>query len=844
MADQPPPGGSIVAMPGAQTPPGGVAAATPQAQGTDQPPPGGNIVSMPGAAAPPERSWLERGANAVANLPGMQEATGFMKGAEKDAAGLTELLSKQYLGPPPGQEPTAVTRVAAAAMPGAQLAQALPESVRAPARHVAQITADWLRKNTETHGWEKAGDIGETVATLMAMPEVGAETMGAKALSYSEHLLEAAKTAKTLEQSSKLLRVVRMGLNSAARSGAEMGTQTLVRTGGDVNQATKAGVEGAVIGGAVGTGAAAYREGRQALSEYAQSQTAPPPRSIRNEDFTTTREGKLLKPADPLADTTTQQAENVVQDLGQRGVARSLMRSNAGRPTPMTRIARPSRMLPAPEGSPQGFSVGTTPPEEVGLPPQTSTVTEYGGTRTIPNPDYEAPTGTLTKEPGQTVEQAAEDIGTTAQATPERAITGPKPIDTRNPTQRRIDAAQGRVPTRMLIEPETVTEPVYQQRPVITKEGTQALGGGGTLILTANGKATSVERARAAQQRMESTLNNPAELNEMGVRDRDNLIAQHQDISEQLRRYDDYAASEPNFPEHNISEATRSVDGIKSGGQLLKDTHRPFWQTADAETQKQFTLLTKQEKGLRQAIRSPNLTTTDRIAKLDDLRDVHDKVLQMFDQNRTKFTPQEWKIAREGYEDGAALDELGSHFEAHMGGITKAEAARRPGLRRSFEPGSSYNDGLEKIYQKRGTALKRLIGTDGMDDMKELGQLFQNPQRQEASKQLLDYLASSIKAHYRGIHGVASGAGGGGMILAGHLAAGATGISAPLATGTIAGLKRYVTERIASDPRFAKQFIYAVKNGVGPRMAATLLASSLIHGQQQPVQTPPPEETK
>jgi len=214
----PPPGFTPIQQP--PPPPDGFSAVPP-------PPPGLTPVQQQ------PQSLLDRGVSAIANLPGIQEASGFVKGAEKTAAGAIDLANKYIIAPnDPGATDT--TRKTSA---------------------TAQAASDWLRKNTETHGWEKVGDIGESIAELMSPSALAEAGKIPEAMSFADHLAEAAKNAKILENNPVIARLVRVGsqaLKTGLRAGAEQGTQALVKSGGDTDAAIQAGTVGAATGGVLG----------------------------------------------------------------------------------------------------------------------------------------------------------------------------------------------------------------------------------------------------------------------------------------------------------------------------------------------------------------------------------------------------------------------------------------------------------------------------------------------------------------------------------------------------------------------------------------------------------------
>jgi hypothetical protein len=719
---------------------------------------GGSAIT---ADQPAQPSLLERGVDAFTHLPGIQEVTGFMKGAEKDVAGLTDLASKQFLGPKPGETPALATRIAAAALPAAQATQALPESVRGPIRNAAAATADWLRKNTETHGWEKVGDIGESVGALMAVPEVDAELAGTKAATYGEKLV-----AKILDNP-KLARVVRVGLNAAkggARSGAEMAAQTAVRTGGDPEATTTAGMEGAAIGAPLAGAGAAVREVRGALNELRGGT-----REVAGATLPTLANGKLNLPSldDVAVDPASAGADQAIGNIAKTGVRNSLARTLADRPAVREPITDPARMLPTPEGQKAGFRVATTEPTE--------TVTQ----------------------PSQEGRTALEDW----YQTPE--------METARPGSVQFQPPEG--------------------------GGTVERGGGGHLIIGDDGQASSVARARYMLSTYDRIMEDPEAFNQLGIRQQDLILRNYDDLKEQLRRYDDFAASQPHFPAPDVADAVANSHDLGSAGQQLLDIHGAFWKKADELTGKEFSTLDSQRKALQASIRGTS-ATGDRLSKINDLMEVNDKLDQVFDKYRTEFSPAEWKTAKEGYQDGKALQELHNVMEAGFNGITKGEAAARPGLQRVFDPGQKFNQTLEKLYQKRGSVLERTIGREHMTDLKQLTQIFQTSERREASKTLLDYVGAAIRRHRYAIGGVTGGGLAYGLphgIGTGLEAAGLGGLGIA-AAGTVSGTLHYITDQLATNPAFAKRFVYAATNKVSPRIAAPLLTSMLLNSNQQP----------
>ena len=788
----------------------------------------------------------------------IEEGKGIIKGVGRTAAGLLDAYAKSPGGVVPGVVGNG---------------------------DAARTAADWLHQHTQLNNeQQKRGNVAETIAEfagpallerlglagVAAAGEAGNAVDAAEAApKVSESLTNLAKKAKIFEEHPDIHAAVQKGLKAiqatapgriaaavvegatkgAVRGGVEQGAQTFVKSGGDIPEtadATKTGVEwGGGLGAIIPGGAQTLREGAQAVENARPIQL-----NIGGGDFPALAKGKKLNmpPLDEVAaDPVTAAVDQASGNIGRTAVANSLVRSLNERPAGMQRETQFDRLLPAPQGSAQGFRVGTTPTREVGQPPRTSTVTEQTGTRTVPNPDYEAPAGELTTSPGRTAEDTAEEIGQGATtATPERSYAGPGATDTRNATQRRLDAARGRVPSRMILPPETAEQPVYQQRPVTTEEGTQGTGGGGPLILTNDGQATSVERARLELARRARALNDPEMVEEMGPRNAQTMQDEHDDLTEQLRRYDDFAAKQAHFPVPNIPEAINNTTSIGEAGDLLKAHHGAFWDAADKASGGEFSVLRDEEKWLEKKLYSENPT-----GKLDDIRqqiaENQQKQMDFFDQHRTNVSPQEWDTARQGYQDGIVLKNLHNLIESNFNGITRADVLERPELQRVFKPGDDFNKQLNDFYNDgfRNTAtnrevLQRTIGNEHMLDLKQMGQLFENSERRGATKSLMQTIGASMRRHdwaIGGLGGAAYGlthaagtmAGVGAEAVLPTLAASTAGmIGVPVVKGGVTGTLKYLGDRIATDPDFMKRFTYAVLNKIPPRTAGPILAARII----------------
>ena len=171
------------------------------------------------------------------------------------------------------------------------------------------------------------------------------------------------------------------------------------------------------------------------------------------------------------------------------------------------------------------------------------------------------------------------------------------------------------------------------------------------MILTADGKLSSVEKARAELAARDRILNTPSMVDEMPVRQHQQLLAEHADLTEQLRRYDDYAASQPHFARPNVLEAVRNTNSLADASAQLKATHSPVWAEADKASGGEWTNLREREKWLRKKLASDNpIGNYDDLA--GELKQNQPDQMAFFEKYRTTLSPEEAHTAINGYQDG------------------------------------------------------------------------------------------------------------------------------------------------------------------------------------------------
>jgi hypothetical protein len=783
----------------------------------DQPPP-------PAAAAPPTPQQGNGPVDAQGkpfNYPSLpqqlttarEQTKGFIKGGMQTLAGMVDLANTGHYTGGNGT-PFSGTPV--------------------PTSEGAQHFTNWLRSHAQINNPDQeVGNFVETASEFLPLMGEGTADAASKYATQTD-------LAKFAQKYPKLAAVWNSAIThvaqTAVRTGAEQGVQTALKTE-DPEKTGEAAATGALTGGVLSTVGEAIptltRRVGNAISDTIEG-LRPGTRTVAGADFATQPKAPakpvLRNVEDVVQDPATQAVDEALGNIGKTGVAKSINRTNKMR-APEAQIIPPARRLPGRSGFQVGPAAEPTPVVEgqtafePGKQQTGSRTVEGKGPGKFDLPQY-------SPELHDAASEAAAAEGTMGATNPQ-----PEP--------------QG-----------SHREPTWQYRnqvrPGSAEPGTDVAKGPGTMILTDDGQAMSPERARQQLAQYDRVLNDPAEVDEMGVRQHQAILKAREDMAGQLGRYDNFAASQPHFPEHDALEMVRNTDSLGDAGEQLKAAHKPFWQAADEASGNQWTDLREREKWIRDKLSSPHP-----VGNYDDLQQElkQNQADQMafFDKYRTTVAPHDWARARSGYQDGIVLSNLDDFLQRKFGGVSQELEQRgiASGNKRQrvFQPGADFNQQLEDFYNDgiRGEetnrkVLQRTIGQDHMDALHDLGIMFNSTERMRQSQNLTKSILTSIHHHYNGVRGILAGGAGGGMLFAHELGKGLGVGAIPMLTGTGAGINRYITERLITDPDFLKTFSYAIKNNVPPRTAGPLLAARIIaQWKNQPLkeqkQQQPPEPT-
>jgi hypothetical protein len=491
----------------------------------------------------------------------IEEAKGIVKGAGQTVAGLLE----QYANAP-GTLPGVV--------PGTSDA--------------AQMGADWLRRRSVVHNAaQEQGAIAESIAELMAAPELLPESGAGAALKLSEHLGKAAEMAKALEKFPTLHAAVKTGIaatKAAARNAIEQGTQTYLKTD-DPEAATNAAIVGGATGGVLGGAAKAVGEGVNLLRPGAETLEGVEVPVAASQKPNASVVSKLAsRPEDiPGLEAERQAAvPQIVKNSAQKAIKRVLDTVNETRQV-------------------------LGPVDEAGNQPGAFkfSVDKYDPRVEAETPAERAATNTQ------------REVGTMAYAVPERVGGGP-PTGATLRTQQ-LGSLASTVPEELIRGKATPVAEKY-----ITSDPNEAVK-----LLT---EAQQIQRSPDLPPRLKARVD-----------------ARVADLEEQLQTYHQTRATVPHFNPIDVDKAISNTPDYETAGNLIQNSVRDVYERMNAESQGEFNKIIKLPKytpefqeGI-QKIFDANKTkfspeeftaTTDAYRKGAALKDLHEAIQQGFNVSK------------------------------------------------------------------------------------------------------------------------------------------------------------------------------------------------------------------
>jgi hypothetical protein len=237
------------------------------------------------ATATPAPTYAQRALTALEQDPMVNVGIGAWKQIGGAVGGIQKILN-QTVGARPQPTDVIEYKQANPTATDDQALTAVQQGFRGPSSQAAQAKAaaraDWLLKNSETHGFfQTAGGFGENLGELAFALSAGQPEAGAR--SAGEIAEQAGKVWRMMEGNSLASRLMRIGW-TAMKSAGEQGAQTYIHTGGDTAQAERAAAIAAPLGAAgqaAGEGWGAFRQHLGGVAEEIQ----PIARNIGGAEF-------------------------------------------------------------------------------------------------------------------------------------------------------------------------------------------------------------------------------------------------------------------------------------------------------------------------------------------------------------------------------------------------------------------------------------------------------------------------------------------------------------------------------------------------------------------------------
>jgi len=710
---------------------------------------------MPDTPAGPPQSLLEKELATVQNLPGMQLASGAMKGIEKTAAGALENIAGN-LAP---QTPVAN-------QPGSAISESARQTVAAPVSRGVLATAKWLRQNTDTHGWEKVGDVGQLIGQLVYAPELAEGEMApdaSRAFSYAQSLLQDAKRAKWLEDNPTIAKLLHIGLQTV-RGAGEMGGQTYVTSGGNAPESEEAMKSGAIGGAAGGVLTEGVTAGMKALGRKAE-ELMPSIENLGSGDYRVLRSEARDAQGRSTATPLQEEAANVANMPGVRA----------------ERVAALQQM----PGS----------------------IAQRGLANALTESEAARMTGPFSVEPPIAQPNVASAWDHT---TPDgRSLT---------PDQAREEMANVR--SQWLSESDPAMEQQLEQQYGDLKsklnlhdrfQETAPPSGAGTL---------SPADARDALENVKTRW-----LAEDWGPQQDAQFKQvYNQLQQQVDRHDSYMMNRTMTQPFDIKGALANTTSLDDAAHHLDLAARQRLQYLTPDLQREYQMLNATRTRLQDRFDKAAGTPLEQARIVPQIASVNSQLENFFKQDgvRGVLPPSEANQALIDLRRANGFKALDNAFNRHLDLRPQTAAAiGQP----SLPTGSLAND-IEKIKDQYGDVLDPVLGDQGLNHAIQLGQQVNTPKGADAVTTLVGHIAAAYKRHFINIGGLVGAAGVGTLYhLMGDIGLGAA--PAALAASSAAGARKYVIQKMATDPAFGRAVMYSAQRGIPPRVAGAMLAARL-----------------
>lgn len=774
---------SVTPVPQAAPPPAGGGGGDPWAVTSHTPMPTAPAATQPSRGIGGVADWMEQNPMAAG---GSSVAAGALKSAAGGLGGIMDMVSRPKM-------PTAFSVAYQQEHPGStqdEAEKAYGDAYRKTfggkiSGHI-QDAANWLRTGSEAHGfWENVGALGEQVMEYMGtdglLKMVGP---AAGAMETGEHLKQAQQAAQVLKNNPKLAGLVTVGLK-ASKEAAMQAAQTYAHTE-DTGQALAAGA----VGGGMHMGGEAAAAGLSKAAQWARrvgpqvldiaGEKVPALASQLNERGVPIETGAAAAPK--IGQAQQMAGPAVVESVAKSAARNAIDRINA------TRVyeTNPARLLPAAaEGEPPTFTVGLG---------------------------------------GKGVERQEGELMQSAAKRPQAAFKQPQYVTGSAPTRRPLG----------MVEEGPLTQSAAAQRPTsvegqmgadistaTTPEPRQDILGG-----TPSMKTNDPAEAEGWLSQLKKAQEHPL-YDKLPQAQKDALEESRRNLEHQLGMY--HASQPTNYPLRMPVDMESAVGQVRDFGDAadqIKGAARPVFANFDSASSGE---LNDQFSKYNQALRNMRTATGagyDQAEK--EMNEADQAINNLMTAHAGNVSRDEYQTARMAWRDASRLDQLHTVVSRMMNGVTAKEAAET-GATQFMRRDVAHTRALENFLSKsqNRAQLEGLIGTDGVQNLKNMTKLLSSPQLAGATKETLMNVAREL-----GKHAAISSIG----------AAAAHFLGVPATVGASAGAMtagmRYVMHAAVTDPRVGQLLEYAARQGVDKKVYAPLIARTIM----VPTQEQQPQE--
>jgi hypothetical protein len=303
------------------------------------------------------------------------------------------------------------------------------------------------------------------------------------------------------------------------------------------------------------------------------------------------------------------------------------------------------------------------------------------------------------------------------------------------------------------------------------------------------------------------------------------LLSAREDVTRQLGEYRQQfqqaypGYGKPNFEQIDIPSEIQKAGSFSDAQRILEGHAKSLYDHFNDLTDDKFNAIRQENKDAWTAYVGASGTHAQGLADAA-LSESNRKMAELMNSIHGAVSPKELDGANDAYRNSQILHAVSEAVDSSFSGNTSSSA--RSWEYRGFN-GTQLMGRLNRVTQKLGRpALERVMGKDNLDTLYQVARLNSTNQGRAKFGEAVNHVAQALISHR--MSGPILAATGGGAL--GH-ATGA-GYAAGAFTGELAyGATRAVANAIKTNPKFAKNLIFALDAGARPENYAPLLAGMI-----------------